>query len=369
MPMNLGWNFLKASSSGLDLRYWLGVALALVLILTIGNPVYAEPAAVPVTIRPLGDLLETAEYSAPASVEARNQAALSAEISARIQAIPVLIGDRVEPGDRIVQLDCRQYESQLSSARAGLAELQSHRRLAANQLQRARDLEKKRNVSEEVVDQRRTDLTSLAAQIRAQQAAIEQAELQVERCTIRAPFRATVLRRPAAVGEWATPGTPLIELVELDEREVSASLREAQLRALQEAATVHFEYLGQYYELTQRAVLPTVDPRTRTREIRLRFGGEPAPVGSGGRLIWRAEHSLLPAEYLVRRDDRLGVFVFNDRHARFLPLSQALEGQPVRVDLSADTRLIVDGRQRLEDGDRVAPADESSVATDAGPRD
>jgi RND family efflux transporter MFP subunit len=332
-------------------------------------PVWAADPATPVTIRALGELLETTEYSAPASVEARNQASLSAEISARIQAIPVLIGDRVEPGDRIVQLDCRQYESQLNSAQAVLAELQSRRRLAANQLQRSLDLEKQRNVSEEVVDQRRTDLASLGAQIRAQQAAIEQAELQVERCTIRAPFRATVLRRPAAVGEWATPGTPLVELVELDQREVSASLREAQFQALQDAATVHFEYMGRYYELTQRAVLPTVDPRTRTREIRLRFGGEPAPVGSGGRLTWRAERSLLPAEYLVRRDNRLGVFIFNDEHARFVPLPQALEGQPTRVDLPADTRLIVDGRQRLEDGDRVTPVDESNLAPSTVPHD
>lgn len=346
-------------------RAWPGSAGrgALLLLFLAAATALAE-SAIPVTVHPLEALLDTSEYSAPASVVARNQAALSAEISARIQAIPVLIGVPVERGDVIVQLDCRQYRSQLESARAGLADLQSRRRLAANQLQRARNLGKQRNVSEEVVDQRRTDLTSLEAQIRGQEAAIEQAQLQVERCAIRAPFRAAVLSRPAAVGEWATPGTPLIELVELDNREVSAALREAQLQALQKAATLHFEYLGRYRELAWRGTLPTVDAQTRTREVRLRFRGEPAPIGSGGRVVWRGERNLLPAEYLVRRDGRLGVFVLDTDRARLHVLPEALEGQPARIELPADTRVIVAGRQRLGDGDRVAPANESTAGPD-----
>lgn len=339
-------------------RIW----LTLLLGLTVGR--VAAEAAIPVTVRPLEAVLETSKYSAPASVVARNRAALSAEISARIQTIPVLIGDTVERGDLIVQLDCRQYRSQLDSARAGLAELRSRRRLAANQLQRARNLEKQRNVSEEVVDQRRTDLSSLEAQIRGQQAAMEQAELQVERCAIRAPFRAAVLRRPAAVGEWANPGTPLIELVELDNREVSAALREAQLEALPQAGALHFEYLGRHRELALRGTLPTVDPQTRTREVRLRFRAEPAPIGSGGRLIWRGERRLLPAEYLVRRDGRLGVFLLEADRARFHALPEALEGQPAEIELPADSRLIIEGRQRLGDGDRVTAADEPVATPD-----
>jgi RND family efflux transporter MFP subunit len=317
---------------------------------------------VPVTVRPLGGLLQVDERNVPAAVLAQNAPELAAELTARVLALPARVGDRVAAGDLLVRLDCRLFESQLAAARAGLVELEARRRFAADQLARARDLKQKRSISDEIVEQRQSELASLAAQVAVQQQAIVQDELQVEHCEVRAPFAAVVTARLANVGGLASPGTPLVRLVQLDALEVSAELREAEADELARLSAAWFEYLGARYAVTLRRLLPVVDTRTRTREARLEFSAESAPPGAAGRLVWQAARRLVPAALLVRRGDRLGVFSVNAGRAHFHPVPGAVEGQPAAVDLPPDTAIVIDGRQGLSDGAAVeavetAPAD------------
>jgi hypothetical protein len=95
--------------------------------------------------------------------------------------------------------------------------------------------------------------------------------------------------------------------------------------------------------------------------MRFAFVGPGAPPGASGRVRWRSAVPHLPADLLVRRDGRLGVFLVNDAAAHFHPLPGALAGQPARSDLGAEARVIVAGRQRLRDGQAVRVA--------AGPAD
>ena len=117
-----------------------------------------------------------------------------------------------------------------------------------------------------------------------------------------------------------------------------------------------FELDGERYPLRLRRLPPVVDSRTRTRQARLEFTGAQAPAGSAGRLRWEAEVAYLPPSLLVRRAGGLGVFLIEDGKARFHPLPGATEGQPARVELPAATQLVLEGRQRLSDGDPVVLA-------------
>jgi len=317
----------------------------------------AAAAATPITTRPLAEVLIYPERSAPAAVESLNDADLSAEITARVDRIPVRVGDEVQAGDLLVELDCRDYRSRLAAEQATLRQLEAQHRLAASQLDRARNLRERRGASEEEVEQRETELLGLDARLAVQREAITQAELNVGRCAIRAPYRAAVTARLGDEGTLATPGTHLLRIVQTDALELSAQLRADEVQDSRSAASLAFDVQGERYTVELRRTVPVIDPRTRTVEVRLTFPERSPLPGAAGRLVWRSATPHVPADLLVRRNGVLGVFVANGGAAQFRPLPGAQEGQPATVDLPPDTRVVVAGRERLGDGAAVQAAE------------
>lgn len=323
------------------------------ITLILWLPVLAS-AEIPVTALKLDDLTLRPELSAPASVIARNKPALASEIEARIESIPVRVGDMVEAGTIVARLDCRLYRSRLAAAEATEKQLTAQHAFAKSQLRRAEELQTKRGISEETVEQRQSDLAALDAQLSAQREVRTQAAIQVERCEISSPVAAVVTERLADEGSLASPGTRLVQLVQVDDLEVSADLRQAESRHLTDAESIFFNHAGEKYPLSLRTILPVVDERTRTREARLIFSEKAAPAGAAGRLQWMGSQPVLPPHYFVRRGDLLGVFIANEGTARFIAAPNALEGQPAAIDLPGDSLVIVEGRQRLADGDGIS---------------
>jgi RND family efflux transporter MFP subunit len=311
-------------------------------------------AATPITTRPLAEVLIYPERSAPATVESLNDADLSAEITARIERILVRVGDEVAGGDALVELDCRDYRSRLAAQQAALRQLEAQHRLAASQLERARNLRDRRGASQEEVEQRETELLALDAQLASQREAITQAELNVGRCAIRAPYRAAVTARLGDEGTLATPGMHLLRIVQTDALELSSQLRADEVQDIRSAASLAFDVQGERYPVELRRTVPVIDPRTRTVELRLDFPARSPQPGAAGRLVWRSAIPHLPADLLVRRNGTLGVFVANDGAAQFKALPGAQEGQPAAIDLPPGTRIVVAGRERLGNGAAVS---------------
>ncbi len=312
-------------------------------------------AAVPVSTTVLGELVTPQVYSAPAQVRPLNRPQIAAEVSGQILRLPVRVGEVVAADTVLVELDCRIYQAQVQAAGAALQRVQAQLHFARAQLQRAQNLRRKGSVSNEILEQRRLAVNTASADVQAQQVQQELAQLRVQHCQIKAPFAALISQRLSSAGSYATPGTPLLELVQLEQREVRAELRTLAAEALRAGQKIRFHYQGQDYPVQLRTLLPLVDERTRTREARLTFrtADKIADIGSAGRLIWHSTRPILAAQYLVRRDGQLGIFVTQQNQARFIALAQAQEGQPVVVDLPQETVLIVEGRQRLQDGDTI----------------
>lgn len=330
----------------------IAAALRAVLFIVWASVSVADP--VQVTTVPLGSVLLTREHSTPASVIARNAPQLAAEVDARVTALAVRVGDRVSAGQALATLDCRIHEAGLASARARLTSAQARQRFAAQQLQRARDLRKNKSISEELLDQRSNELEVSRADVDSAAQAERLAAIDVANCVIAAPFDAIVSERLVSVGDYVTRGKPLLGLVEASGQEVRTHLRHDQVASLRATGEIGFDSNGQRLPLRLRALLEVADPVARTREARLAFSATPALVGSAGRVTWSDGEPLLPPAYLVRRGDQTGVFLMTDGKARFVPLVDAQDGRPARIDLPPDSRLITDGRHALVDGAAVA---------------
>jgi RND family efflux transporter MFP subunit len=318
----------------------------------------ADP--IPVTTQAISQLVTAQQYNVPASVEAFSQPSLSAEITGRVLALPVRVGDQVKQGQELGQLDCRAYQQQAEITAAALRRAQAQQNFARVQLKRAQNLKRKQSVSDELLQQRRMELAVAQAETQTQLAQNALAKLNVEHCQIRAPFDALVQERLAGEGDLATPGMPLLKLVQLSQAEIRAQLRGQQAASLQAASKLYFRYQDKDFPVRLRTLLPVVDTATRTQDGRLTFTDTSAPVGAAGRLYWHSQEKLLPADLLVRRGDELGVFVARNGQAAFIPLAGAIQGQPAATTLGQDEKVVIEGRHSLQTGDALRIQDAGS---------
>jgi RND family efflux transporter MFP subunit len=327
-------------------------------------------AATPVTLQPLSELWFEQEQGAPATALPLNAPVMSAELNARVTELHVEVGDTVSAGDLLLELDCRRPQADLQAAKAGLRQFVAQYTFARHQVERADDLLKKRSISDQEVEQRKSEEQRLAAQVDAQKSAILQAEIQVGNCRLEAPFAAIVAERMADKGMLAAMGTPLLRLVQAGEMEVTARLDPRETESVASGSNLRFEAHGERYALALRTIVPFVDETTRTREARFGFPGEKPVPGTAGRLVWQSGSKLVPADFLVRRKGRLGIFTAVEGKAVFRPLDNALEGRPASVALPPETEVVVLGRESLADGDAIeesgaSAADEPEIAADS----
>jgi len=306
----------------------------------------------------LSTLLQPATGDAPAAVVSLNDAWLEAQISAPIASLDKRIGDAVADGEVLVRLDCRRFTREQELAAAKVAVLEARENLAAQRLERARELRRSKNIAEEAFNQREAEYASAQSETQAQEVALSITRDDVERCEIKAPFAGVVTAREAQLGELAAPGKRLVRLLDTTTVELSAQLPVRDIASLQQASVATYRHNGQAYGARLRAVVPSVETGTRSQEIRLTLDGPAPPPGASGRLHWQLATGLLPAEYLVRRADNLGVLVVRDGAAAFVSVAGAREGRPASVDLPPHTQVITAGRYRVSHGDPITVASE-----------
>ena len=123
-------------------------------------------------------------------------------------------------------------ESQLMQARAGASQ-------ATAQLQGAQ-------TAPEQVAAQRARASSADARVLQQRAAVQQAELDVQYATIKAPMNGIVSKKTVEVGQVIQPGQPLMTLIPLEDVWVTANFKETQLENMRpgQPATIEVDAYG-----------------------------------------------------------------------------------------------------------------------------
>lgn len=326
----------------------------LTLALVIVTGVTTALAQVSVRVAPLRDVVVDFEQRAPAEVMPLNDSLLAAEVNAVVRVIGADVGAAVRRGELLVELDPSDFRLQLEAAEAALASARARRDDARVKLDRARRLGSEQYVSEDELLSRETALAVADADIRSARAQAEVARLNLERCTVEAPFDGVIRSRAAQVGAYVTVGAPLVRVTQTDALELDADLPVAAAGRLENATEIWFESLGERWPVRVERLSPVVDSDRRSRRARFQFTAERPPAGRSGEVVWRVGSGQLPASLLSRRDGGLGLFLVRDGTAHFEPLPGAQEGRPFPVDLPPDTAVVVQGQDRLQHGDPVA---------------
>ena len=340
-------------------------ALVVVLLLPLTATPLANAQSTPATTKAAAVIIETAALSEvvihpqrelAASVMARNESKLSAEVSGVVLRWTAEAGSTVKKGEVLVVIDPVDFRLAVAQAQAALDASLARLRQAEQQLKRSQALVAQGYFSQEALIQRETEVALMRSERASQQAQLAVAQRQLAKATLRAPFAGSVMERLAQTGEAVVPGTVLYVIAETGAAEVSANIAPADVAGLRRASDPVFATRGQSYPLRLLRVGGTVSAPARTQEVRLGFvaadAGQPppVPVGSDGRLLWSDPQPYLPAPLLVRRGDAIGVFVEQDKVARFVALPGAQEGRATAVALPAQTRLVVRGQATLQDG-------------------
>jgi membrane fusion protein (multidrug efflux system) len=260
----------------------------------------------------------------------------------------------VAAGDVLFTLDAAKEEAALAQARA-------EEEVAQQNLERARKLAGTRAISEQELDQ----LTSL---LTARTAARQLQEERWRDMTISAPFAGTVGPRQVSVGQYVSPGQPLLLLVDAAQVKTSFRVPErhlAQLRVGQAVRLVVGAYTGRTFDGAIDLISPVVDEATRTVQVRAVVPNPEALLKPG--MFARVEAILgqrpaalvIPEAALVAALDGFSVFVVADGRARLVPVQVGVRNRgtaEVREGLAAGQPIVVQGTQKLVDGMLVVAA-------------
>jgi membrane fusion protein, multidrug efflux system len=240
-------------------RSWVGVwLLAPLLVATAAGKPDVKPGS------------NTAELSTIRGViKATAQATLASQVQGRISRLPVKEGQRFKKGALLVALDCSKYEAELASAQAEYRgkkkTYENNVGLSAHQAVGHLELE----VSQAEADK------ALAA--------VKAAQINVNGCTVLAPFPGRVVKAIVNEHENVFPNDQLISLLDDSLLEIELILPSKALAWLKVGTP--FDYTVDETGLQCSAVVQdigaSVDPASQTVKVKGRFQEKPGNVLAG----------------------------------------------------------------------------------------
>lgn len=177
---------------------------------------------------------------------------VTTEIAGQVAEIAFTSGSRVDAGEPLLQLDAATDRARLDELRATLAQaLAAHRR--------DRRLFERGAVAEEEVETTASRVAQLRAQIAGQQALLDKKSIQ-------APFAGRLGIRQVNLGQFMSPGTPIVDLQQLAPIHVDFNLPERALAQVAPGQRLEIRtdaWPQRVFEGEITSIEPRVDPQTR----------------------------------------------------------------------------------------------------------
>jgi len=333
------------------------LVVAVVLFAYFGTEIRANerkgpkgPPAVPVTVTQVVQEAVPFRLQAIGNVEAYATVSVKARVDGQIVEVGFKEGEEARKGQVLFKIDPRPYEAALRQAEANALRDAAARDQARSQEKRYQELLEKNFVSKEAYAQIRTNAAVAEATAGASQAALDNAKLNLEYGTIRAPIEGYAGKIQIQMGNLvrANDANPLVVINQVRPIYVSFSVPEQRLAEVREhmaSRQIAVEALapGSDHAAASGTLIfvdNAVDPSTGTIRMRARFPNK--------------ENLLWPGQFVnvsVRLFEQADAIVIPSRAVQTGP-----EGQYVYV---VDRNMVVDVRritvQRTE-GERAIVA-------------
>jgi len=169
------------------------------------------------------------------TIEPRTTIQLSAEVTGRVNktATQFANGGFFSKGDVLLRIDTQEYKLAIVKAEATVAG--ANQQLAAAEAEYKQKLKEYRDVNPNKISDyalRKPQFEEAKARLKAAEADLALARLQLQRCDIVAPFDGRVVKKQADVGQYVRPGELLAEIYAIDIAEVRLPISQSQTRLI-----------------------------------------------------------------------------------------------------------------------------------------
>lgn len=285
-------------------------------------------------------------------------------ISAYVDTVLVRPGAAVKKGDVVATLDCRNASAKSRAVAMEARAVAARQEAIAHEATRFNGLLDGGFVSPNEAEQKAAQSAAEQAQLLSTQAQLLGTSLQVDDCTLRAPFAGEVATRSSDPGSFVRPGESIASIVDRSTVRVVADAPEVDFPVIAPSSVVRVHAFAIDRDLTanisRRA--PAADPATRTVDFEIDIA-DPArtlPVGTTAEIRIDTGVALaaceVPLSAAMVRGDSATLFVVDGSvaHRRSYRVLGEREGRLfVAPELGPGTRVVVQGRALLNDQDQV----------------
>lgn len=344
--------------------------------------VHAQERVPPVTVGRAEQMPVVQEVPVTGTVISPQVSRVSAEVSARVDAVRVDVGDRVEAGDLLATLDAELARIDLDRARAATREAVAGLADARRRLDEAERLLEQKAIEATALRSLRAEVEmdeAVLARVRADEA---RQRALVERHEVKAPFAGAVSRKLAYAGEWIEPGTPVVEIVSTDDLSLDFPVPQEYFPRVGPDTEVEVTLdaePGRRLVGRVDSTVPQSDPSARTFLVRVRLQEDGVAMIPGMsararlRLGTGVQGVVVPRDALLRHPDgRVTVWVVNGAAAsgraangnaadghdtvseRRVLTGRTFDGRvEILEGIEAGTPVVLRGNEGLREGQRV----------------
>lgn len=346
-----------------------------------------DDGPVPVTTAPVARQDVPIYLDGLGTVQAFNTVTVRPQVDGQLVSVAFREGQEVKAGELLAQIDPRSFQSQLDQATAKRAQDEAQLATAQRDLERYADLVADGYVSKQQIDTQRQTVAQLAATVKADEAAAQNARISLGYTRVVSPISGVTGLRLVDVGNLvqAASSTGLVVVTQIKPIAVVFTLPEQTLSDIRAAGGGEGLKVVALDRDNQKTVATgtlsvidnQIDQTTGTIKLKATFANDDKALWPGQfvnvRLLVRTEAQglVIPAAAVQRGSSGDYVYVAKDGVAEKRELSVArIEAGTALIakGLGDGERVVIDGQYRLQPGSKLREAGaEAATGAEAAP--